>query len=76
MHLLSDLKKPAAEAQQTLIEAYGDAADDVNDRERPGKPKKLEDNEFQDLRDDKPVQIPKEFLNSLAVDESSLYMQR
>lgn len=87
--LLFDLKKSAAEAHKTLLEAYGDAAPsypncrfwfqrfksgnfDVNDKERPGGPKKFKDNELQDLLDGNPAQTLKELSDSLAVDESTV----
>jgi len=75
--LLFDLKKSATETHQTLSETYDVAPSypnyrfwfqrfksgdfDVNDKERPGEPKKFEDNKLQDLLDENPANNGKYF---------------
>lgn len=87
--LLFDLKKSAAEAHQTLVQAYGDRAPsypncrfwfqrfksgnfDVNDKERPGQPKKFEDNDLQALLDENSAQTLKELADELDVTEMAV----
>lgn len=81
-------KKTAAESHRLLVEVYGDAlaktqcfewfqrfksADfDIKDKERPGQPKKFEDEELETLLDEDSCQTQDELAKSLGVTQQAI----
>lgn len=78
-------KKSAAEAYRMLVEVYGESVPtdkwfrrfksgdfSVEDKERPGQPKKFEDEELEDLLDQDPCQTQAELAESLGVTQQTI----
>ena len=80
-------KKSAAEAHRVLVEVYGESAPtdksgesgfetsndfSVEDKERPGQPKKFEDEELEALLDQDPFQTQAKLAESLGVTQQTI----
>ena len=85
-----NLKKSAAESQRMLVEAYGDNAlsettcrdwfrrfndDNLTDKKRENRPKKVEDCQLQALLDEDNTQSQKMFTEQLGVSQAVIFMR-
>ena len=81
-----NMKKSAAESNRILVEVYGDHAlaertfarlksgnFDLEDEERPGQPKKFEDEELEALLDQDSCQTQEEFAKTLGVTHQAIF---